>query len=194
MTEGIKIVVRGTLPTRDEWRNVFYYTGSGDFTDSTITNWLNGLYGTLTTTLSSNLAIYAVDVATRLGGYVDNDPLGWGASTTINIAKTFSSSGDYLPQADCALVLATTGVKHVFGRKLIPGLTEGLTGNGIITGTVLTAFNNFGAYWKTPTADPLGSGSTSCVWGPLHGFTPIQSTRTNPNIMHLRRRQVSRGI
>lgn len=194
MTEGIKCVVRGTLDRGGEFRNIFYYTGAGDFTSTTITNWVTGLYGTLASYVHSPTAIYGVDVAVRLAGHADTDPLGWGASEFIGVAVTFSGSGDGLPPADSMVVIGRTGVKHVMARKFIPGAIESAQNQGELVAGAVTALTNFANYWKTPTADPLGSGSTANAWGPVHGFTPITSVKIDKEIYHLRSRQPGRGV
>lgn len=193
-TQAIKIVVRGLLSSGDEWRQMFYCSGNDDFTDTTISNFIAGLYGTLTGNVGSGTSIYGADVAVRLAGSVDTDPLGWGASDFVAVTWTGSDAGEPLPPADCMLVLGRTGIKHVMGRKFIPGIVESKQTNGILAAGVLTALNNFGAYWINPTANPLGTPGTMCVWGPRHGFVPLIGTRSQSHVFHLRKRQVGRGI
>lgn len=194
MTTGVKLVVRGTLQSGDEWRNLFYYTGPGDFTDTTVQNWVQGLYTTISVNMPNGWTIYGVDVAVRLGGFVDTDPLGWGASTFVAKAMAGGAGTTSLPPGDCMLVIAQTGVKHVMGKKFLAGIMESVQDGGVLSAGMLSALTAFGVYWMTPTADPLGSGSTSAVWGPRHGFTPIKSTKADTHVYHLRSRQQGHGI
>src|SRR5512142_778754 len=138
MTDGIKIAVRGLLTSGDEWRAVFYCTGTSDFTNTTISNFVTRLHGTTTGNVSAGTSIYGADVAVRLAGSVDTDPLGWGASNFVPITWSGSEAGDALPPADCMLVLGLTGVKHVMGRKFIPGIAESKQANGIVVAAVQT--------------------------------------------------------
>lgn len=194
MTEGVKLVVRGRLANQDEWRNMFYYTGAGDFTTSTIQNWVTEIYTPLLTYMVDGTSIYGVDVATRLAGHVDTDVLGWGASEFIAVNIIGAGGSAKMPPADCALVLLRTGVKHVMGKKFIAGAAETRQDLGIIDASYKTALQSFGSKVLAPTADPLGSGSTCSVWGPVHGFTPVISVSVSDKMFHLARRQQGHGI
>lgn len=195
MTEALKLVVRGRMPSNDEFRNIFYYTITGDYTDTTISNWVTGLYNTIKGNWLTTTTLYGVDVSVRLGGFSDADPTGWGAADFIAVSLAGTAgSGDTLPPGDAMLVLGKTGTKRVIAKKFLPGILEGSQNNGVITAGQKTLLNNFAAYWMSPTALPTGGTATAAAWGPLHGFSTIVGVRASDYIYHLRRRQFGRGI
>ncbi len=193
-TPAIKCVVRGKLMSNDEWRMVFYFMGNGDFNDTLVENWIGELFTPIQATLQSGTTVYGVDVATRLTALPDNDPKGWGASTFFSTPFAFTQSAEGLPPGDCFLVIGRTGVKHVMGKKYIPGPAEPAQANGIVVPAAVTQLEGFAAKWLNPTNAPLSGGPTPAVWGPIHGFTALSSIKVDTNVYHLRRRQQGRGI
>lgn len=194
MTPALKLVVRGLLASGNEFRNIFYYTTESEFTESLVAVWAASLYGTLSAVWPTGYSIYGVDIAVRLLASEDTDPLGWGASTFTGATVNGAIGTQNLPPADCMIVIGQTGVKHVMAKKFLAGISEDHQNNGVLDGTVMTALNNFGAYWRTPTNAPAGGAVIACSWGPTHGFVPILSTRSDSRVFHLQRRQVGRGI
>lgn len=194
-TAAVKIVVRGLLPSNDEWRNVFFFKGVGDFTNTSVTDWVTDLYTQLDmAAMPTGWKIYGADVSAHNTGMADTDPLSWGPSTYIPVTLAGSSVGETLPPGDCYVIVGQTGTKHVLGKKFVSGVLEGNQNGGVVIPAVVTNLTNFGNYWMTPASDPLGSGSTPCCWGPTHGFSPIVSIRADTHVYHLRRRQQGRGI
>lgn len=194
-TAAIKCAVRGYLPSGDEWRNVFFFKGVGDFTDTTITNWVTAQYSALDLAgMPTGFKVYGVDVSAHNTGMTDTDPLSWGPSSFVSVSLTGTSVGETLPPGDCYVIIGQTGTKHVLAKKFISGVLEANQNGGVVIPGVVPNLESFGDEWILPSADPLGGGSTPCCWGPTHGFTEIKSYRANNHIYHLRRRQQGRGI
>lgn len=193
-TAAVKAVVRGRFGDTEEWRNVFYWTTDSDWSETSVQTFIDSFYGDMSGYICTPVTIYAVDMSAHITSMLDTDPESWTAAETIPVTFTGTASGQALPPADAYLILAKTNVKHVLGRKYIPGVSENLQSSGVIDPTAKSGIETVISGWYQGSFSAVLGTATACTWGVGHGFVPITSARVSNYIFHLNRRQPGRGI
>lgn len=174
-TRPLKLVQRFTMPDSVEAINVFYF--ETDFTTpqaestviSQLEDWIEDLYGTLTTAITSD---------TTLGTFTlyewDTLNTQWDSVGEGSPSVSFAATGNMLPHGVAALVRAYSENSRSIGRKYIPGMSDQTQVDGDWTAATLTALAAFGNMWdNTPS------------WGTAESLIPSVWSRFYMDMRHL---------
>jgi len=121
-----------------------------------------------------------------------------GTATTIHSWQSYfggEDTGDQLPPGVAALVLATTAIGRVLGRKFLPGIAE-FYWNGVnLTGTAITALANFAVAWIAGfTGEASGASWLPGVLRTVGTFAPFVEAIVRGEMAYQRRRRQGVGI
>lgn len=84
--------------------------------------------------------------------------------------------GEYLPQGNSVLVKILTDSSRRQARKYVPGITEGATADGFITGANLVDFADFAGLWDA-VVSPAGQNFSYCTFN-THPPSPLFETES----------------
>lgn len=136
----IKVVVKGKILSSVETRNVHYYgadtTTPGATQGTDLENAVGGYYNTLGGSLSSSWTCYGLDSYYWDGTW-------WNPLHSQTVSQPGAAGGDLTAFQIAALVTFKTAIRKCLGKKFIPGIPEGSTTNGSVTGGLLTALGTF---------------------------------------------------
>jgi len=157
---------------------------------SDIKDWMDDVYGNLTTYLSdqldgSQIQVYEFDPVDVDWDEVGTDSWGWDPS----------QSADPLPRGVAVQINATTVDPDVQGRKYIAGATEFHNVNGNWNSGMQVAAGSWGLDWIAPqTGAATGATITPGVWSPTRGtfyqFGPGVTVKVEPGYQRRRKRGV----
>lgn len=180
--EFFDVVVRTTLPLAKEALNVFNvrFTSPLPGTDaafkSNVQGWLSSMYGEAIVNMDTNCTV--ADAAISQIGLSGNVVRVLG-TVAINLAGTIA--GDVAPLQIAGLGTAFTDVPRRRGRKYLPGFSEAVMVEGLLTAPALARLTAFVGKWLAGPG-PASFIETGVRSGPVvWTFTPFNNTGRSTN-------------
>lgn len=159
--------------------------GNSGFKDDCV-EYLSNLYTTVLGFIDNGAAPRAASFYHRNGGEVLT-PIAWGGIT-------FAATGEELPLGTAALVYARTDLRHTLSRKYLGPTTEGMNGEGGITGAGQALLDDFMNTWLAPFSGSNGWDLQAVLWSDLlSDWRPLQEPAYSSQWVIQRRRRLGRG-
>lgn len=180
-------------------QNVYNCRPSGaspPYSDSDVADdmedWLDNLYANLTGNLSDQLNGNSVTVYKWDSGGLD-----WDEVFSQSWVWTPTNVGDQLPRGVAGLVNLWTDDPDVQGKKYIPGITEAVIEDGLLSAGIIVSLLAFGADWLTPfVGAATGATFTPGVWSVANLVfeAAVDHIATSTILAYQRRRKRNVGI
>lgn len=138
--------------------------GSAPYADTDVADdmedWLDNLYANLTANLSDELNGNSVIVYKWDVGGAD-----WDEVQSQSWTWTPTNTGEQLPRGVAGLINLWTDDPDVQGKKYIPGITEAVIADGLLSAGIITSMLAFAVDWLTPfVGSASGATFTPGVW------------------------------
>lgn len=180
-------------------QNIFNCRPSGGappYSDTAIADdmedWLDNLYANLTANLSDQLNGNQVIVYKW-----DSVGLDWDEVQSQSWTWTPTNVGEQLPRGVAGLINLWTEDPDVQGKKYIPGITEAVISDGLLSAGIVTSMLAFAVDWFTPFVGATsGATFTPGIWSVVGSLleTAVDHYAVPTILAYQRRRKRNVGI